>query len=217
MFNVRFDIFRTVMNSERNDRNYAPAPNVVKGILPGNNGCYGNNADLATTSTHLPRDTCFTNGTCSRFGDGNWSAGRTFYVNRNYGTPPDAPGTVDPHSSASTRYAYYLAEIAAAGAGPILNRAETGRPTCSPHQAGPDRRVITVAGIDCAANNIQGSANNVPVREFFKIFLTEPVGTDGANPPSFDIYGEIVGSASEEGTGAVGTGGIVRDVVQLYR
>lgn len=217
MFNVRFDIYRSSLNGERNDPNYAPAPNVVKGLLPNGQGCFGNNATQSTTSRPLPRDTCFANGTCSRIGDGNWSAGRTPYVNWNYGTPPGTPGTVDPHSMATTRYAYYLAELAAAGSGPILNRAETGRPTCSPHMAGPDRRIITVAGIDCAANNIQGSANNVPVQEFFKIFLTEPVGQTGTNPPSFDMYGEVVGSASEEGTGAVGTGGIVRDVVQLYR
>ncbi|MDP3262429.1 MAG: hypothetical protein Q8M59_05630, partial [Tabrizicola sp.] len=90
-------------------------------------------------------------------------------------------------------------------------RLETGRPSCSTvPPAGPDRRIITVAGIDCSANGFNGRAT-VPVREFFKIFLTEPITEDDA------IYGEIIGSASEAGTGAVGTGGIVRDVVQLYR
>lgn len=218
MFNVRFDIYRSSLNGERNDPDYAPAPNVIKGVLPGNNGCFGNNAPLSPNTVPLPRDTCFSSGACSRIGDGNWSAGRTNYVNRNYGVPSGAANTRDPHPSASTRYAYYLAEIAAAGSGNILsNRAETGRPTCSPHRAGPDRRIITVAGIDCAANSIRGSANNVPVKEFFKIFLTEPIRQTGSNPPSFDMFGEVVGSASEEGTGATGTGGIVRDVVQLYR
>jgi Flp pilus assembly protein TadG len=220
MFNVRFDIYRSALNGERNDPNYAPAPNVVKGLIPGNNGCFGNNADTSPSTVPLPRDTCFNTGTCSRFGDGNWSQGRTTYVNTNYGTPSGTINTPDPHPSAGTRYEYYLAEIASAGSAtsPILsNRPETGRPTCSPHRAGPDRRIITVAGIDCTANPIRGSANNVPVQEFFKIFLTEPVRQTGSNPPSFDMYGEIVGSASEVGTGAGGTGGIVRDVVQLYR
>jgi hypothetical protein len=68
-----------------------------------------------------------------------------------------------------------------------------------------------VAGIDCEANSIRGAASNVPVEEFFKIFLTEPVDDD------MNIWGEIVGSASEVGTGAEGVGGLVRDVVQLYR
>jgi hypothetical protein len=160
----------------------------------------------------LPRDDCFVSGTCGRFGDGVWSAGRSSYVQANYGTS-------DPHPTALTRYSYYLAEIAASGSGPILTgRAETGRPICSSSPpAGPDRRVITVAGIDCAANSIRGAAEDVPVREFFKIFLTEPVGQDGSTPRRLDIWGEIIGSASETGTGATGSGGVVRDVVQLYR
>ncbi len=74
-----------------------------------------------------------------------------------------------------------------------------------------------MAGIDCAANAIRGSADDVPVKEFFKIFLTEPVGQDGSSPRRLDIWGEIIGSASDAGTGATGSGGIVRDVVQLYR
>jgi len=71
--------------------------------------------------------------------------------------------------------------------------------------------VITVAGIDCGEHNIRGAADDVPVKEFFKIFLTEPVDA------GMNIWGEIIGSASEVGTGAGGTGGLVRDVVQLYR
>ncbi len=212
IFNVRFDIYRSIMNGRRNNPAYAPAPNVIKGIVPNGGGSCINNARVSPDTVALPRDDCFVSGTCGRFGTGVWSAGRTTYVARNYGGS-------DPHPAALTRYGYYLAEIARAGAGPILTgRAETGRPICSGSTpAGPDRRVIIVAGIDCAANSIRGAASDVPVREFFKIFLTEPVGQDGSSPPRLDIWGEIIGSASETGTGATGSGGIVRDVVQLYR
>jgi Flp pilus assembly protein TadG len=212
IFNVRFDIYRSIMNGRRNNPDYAPAPNVIKGIVPNGGGSCINNARLSPNTLSLPRDDCFVSGTCGRFGDGVWSAGRTAYVQANYGTS-------DPHPEALTRYSYYLAEIAASGSGPILTgRAETGRPICSSSSpAGPDRRVITVAGIDCAANSIRGAAQDVPVREFFKIFLTEPVGQDGSTPRRLDIWGEIIGSASETGTGATGSGGVVRDVVQLYR
>lgn len=238
-FNVRFDIYQSIMNGKRNDPDYAPAPNVIKGRVPnipgggggnsgggnsgggnsgggnsgGGNACIGNNSDPSPNTVALPRDTCFANGTCTRFGDGNWAAGRTNYVNVNYGTPSGALNTRDPHPNAQTRYQYYLAEIAAARSGRILpaGRAESGLPTCSTRPpAPPDRRIITVAGIDCAANGIRGSASNVPVKEFFKIFLTEPV-------VDFQIYGEIVGSASFAGEGAQDIGGLVRDVVQLYR
>jgi Flp pilus assembly protein TadG len=212
IFNVRFDIYRSIMNGRRNNPDYAPAPNVIKGIVPRGNGSCINQASVSANTLPLPRDDCFGSGTCARFGTGVWAGGRAAYVTANYGDS-------DPHPAALTRYAYYLAEIAAAGGDPILeDRAETGLPVCSVSPpAGADRRVITVAGIDCAANAIQGAAQDVPVREFFKIFLTEPVGQDGSTPRRLDIWGEIIGTASETGTGSTGSGGVVRDVVQLYR
>jgi hypothetical protein len=223
IFNVRFDIYRSIMNASRNDPNYAPAPNVIKGVVPnGGSACIGGNTGDADTLA-LPRDDCFPG--CAPFGDGIWSSGRAEYVEQNYGTGedgtltphPDYTGT-DMHSGAETRYEYYLSEIAAANAAGILEgRLENGLPSCSgAPPAGPDRRVIIAAGINCQENEIRGAATNVPVQEFFKIFLTEPVGF-GQGPTSFEIYGEIVGSASEVGTGAEGAGGLVRDVVQLYR
>lgn len=222
IFNVRFDIYRSIMNGMRNDPDYAPAPNVIKGVVPnGGSACIGGNTGTADTRA-LPRDDCFPG--CAPFGDGIWSTGRADYVERNYGTSygtlpahPDYTGT-DMHSGADTRYEYYLSEIAAANAAGILEgRLENGLPRCSNQPpAGPDRRVIIAAGINCQENGIRGAAEDVPVQEFFKIFLTEPVGF-GQGPTSFEIYGEIIGSASEIGTGAGGTGGLVRDVVQLYR
>jgi Flp pilus assembly protein TadG len=215
IFNIRFDIYNQSMSNPgyRNNPSYAPAPNVIKGIIPTSNGggngnqCIGNNPRVSPDTVAMPRDTCFSTGGCSRFGDGNWSAGRANYETVNYGGP------VPSRAGIATRYQYYLSEIATAGAGSILTgRSETGRPVCSNQPpAPPDRRVITVAGIDCGEHNIRGAADDVPVKEFFKIFLTEPVDA------GMNIWGEIIGSASEVGTGAGGTGGLVRDVVQLYR
>ncbi len=211
IFNVRFDIYRATMNGKKNDPDYAPAPNVIKGILPkGNGSCIGGNVNISPDTLGMPRDDCIASGTCGRFGNGIWAEGREDYVAMNYGGN-------DPHPFALTRYEYYLEELEAAG--PILTgRSETGRPVCSASPpAGPERRVVIAAGIDCAANAIGGAATDVPVEEFFKIFLTEPVGQDGSTPRRLDIWGEVIGSASDTGTGAEGTGGIVRDVVQLYR
>ncbi len=216
VFNVRFDIYKSIMNGERNDPDYAPAPNVIKGIVPNGGGsCIGNNEEVSPDSLGLPRDTCFGLGTCSRFGDGDWSAGRTAYVNTNY-------GGADPHLLAATRYAYYLAEIAAAGgagssAAILSGLSETGRPQCSNNQSSdPKRRVVVAAAIDCTANPISGSTTDVPVEEFVEIFLTEPVGDDGTSPPTLDIWGEVIGTAGG-GAGGTGDAGIFRDVVQLYR
>jgi len=217
IFNVRFDIYQSIMNGKKNNPDYAPAPNVIKGVVPQGGGtCIGNSEELSEDTLGLPHDDCFEGGTCERFGTGNWSAGRADYVDANYG------GT-DPHSGATTRYAYYLAEIAAAGgasstANILTDLSETGRPQCSPHQSNdPERRVIIAAGIDCAANSISGAANNVPVKEFIKIFLTEPVGTTGTSPPQLNIWGEIIGTAGGNGGGGGGNGYVFHDVVQLYR
>lgn len=219
-FNVRFDMYHAIMNGKKNDPAYAPAPNVTKGVVPlGGGACTGSNPPASPDTVAMPKDNCFGTGTClnGRFGDGKWNdptTGRPNYVNMNYGN-----GVPDPHSSAKTRYEYYLAEIAAAGGSAsstaiLTGRAETGRPQCSNNQAiDPDRRVIIAAAVDCAANPINGQTNNVPVEEFVKIFLTQPVGTDGASPPTLDIWGEVVGSAS----GPSGGGGLFHDVVQLYR
>lgn len=213
-YNVRFDIYSGAMNSNRTNPNYPPAPNVIKGIVPRGAGssCIGNNGNVSPNTIGLPRDTCFGAGTCGRIGDGNWAAGRVQYVSRNY-------GIADPHASATTRYKYYLAEIARAGGGasstPILTgRAETGRPQCSTSRsADPDRRVVIAAGIDCTANPIRGNTTGLPVNEFYRLFLTEPVGAGSGS--TFDIWVEVVGSA--ENGGGSGAGGIFHDVVQLYR
>lgn len=215
-FNVRFDIFSGAMGSSRNDPDYAPAPNVIKGIVSHNGSACINNEQPSPDTLGLPRDTCLVQGTCGRFGDGNWAAGRVDYVARNY-------DGIDPHPAAQTRYEYYLAEIAAAG-GPgspnsiLTNRAETGRPMCSPHQSdNPERRIVIAAGVDCVTYPINGQENDIPVAEFVRLFLTEPVGQDGSTPPVVDIWAEVVGSAGGEGAGTSAEDGLFRDVVQLYR
>lgn len=216
IFNTRFDIYKSIMNQRKNDADYPPAPNVIKGIVPKGGKCIGQNEEISPDTLALPRDDCFGSGICNRFGDGVWTAGRVQYVYTNY-------GGVDPHPGATTRYEYYLAEIAAAGgAGSstdiLSGLSESGRPECSNNQSSdPGRRVVIAAGIDCAAYGINGAASNIPVEEFFEIFLTEPVGDDGTSPPRVDIWGEVVGSAGGDGSGTGATGGIFRDVVQLYR
>ncbi len=244
IFNVRFDVYNTIMNGEKNNADYAPAPNVIKGIIPatggnggggngnggggngnggGGNQCIGNNEALSPDTVGMPRDDCFNTSTCGgRFGDGDWSTGYANYIATNYGGVD--PFGIDP--ATNTRYELYQAEINNPQGGPVPGSgldgilpnglAETGRPQCSSATpAGPERRVIVAAAIDCAANAINGAATGVPVAEFVEVFLTEPVGDDGNSPPTIDIWGEVIGKVAE-GTGA-GSTGIFRDVVQLYR
>ncbi|MGK7651976.1 TadE/TadG family type IV pilus assembly protein [Roseovarius sp. B08] len=242
-FNVRFDIYRAVLNGEKNNPDFAPAPNVIKGIKKNGGGaCIQGNEELTGDTIALGRDLCMGTQTCggnNRFGDGTWD--RAGYLNKNHDL---ADGTADGIGSdahlpalsgtntqyAGTRFGMYLREIAYGDSNPyappnasaILNPAlsETGRPICSnATPGGPERRVITAAGIDCAKTKISGATTGVPVTKFVNVFLTEPVGDDGASPPSFDIHGEVVGFPDILGAGGAsgGFGGIFRDVVQLYR
>ena len=235
--NVRFDIFRSVLNGEKNNPDFAPAPNVIKGIKPkGGGACIQGNEELTGDTMGLPRDTCMPN--CGRFGDGVWD--RQAYLNANHDLDGDpATPATDAHLPvltgddavfASTRYGMYLREIAYANSNPhsdtgngpysILDPdlSENGRPQCSSQMSNdPLRRVVVAAGVDCAANPIGGAASGIPVERYLAMFLTEPVGDDAGSPPSFDIHGEFLGFADSSGTEESAFGGIFRDVVQLYR
>ncbi|MGJ5619291.1 pilus assembly protein TadG-related protein [Sulfitobacter sp. MF3-043] len=240
-FNVRFDIFRAVLNGEKNNPDFAPAPNVIKGIkATGGSACIQGSEEPTVVTMALGRDLCIDAGTCggsNRFGNGVWD--RLGYLDTNHdladgiadgiGTDAHLPALTGSNILyAGTRYGMYLREIAYGNTSPfsppnsdaILDPSlpETGRPMCSSQMStNPARRVVNAAGVDCSTTTIKGSTSNVPVTKFVSIFLTEPVGSDTSSPPSFDIYGEVVGFPDVAGGGVGGFGGIFRDVVQLYR
>ena len=234
VFNIRFDIYKSTLNGKKNNPLYAPAPNVISGLVPSGGGsCIGQNEVASPGPTGLPqtiglpRDTCFYSSTCasptSRFGDGVWDyAG---YIAMNHGgVDGHLTSQVVPTQYPGTRYETYLREIAYGDSNSgnnfnILNgMAETGRPSCSSNMSpDPKRRVVIAAGVDCIANPIAGQTNDVQVEEFFELFMTEPVGDDGLSPPTVDFWLEIIGSAGGDGYSAAGAGGLFRDIVQLYR
>jgi hypothetical protein len=198
----------------------------VSGLTSTGGGqCLGNNTDPSPDTMAFPPDDCFgsalgcTNGG-GRFGDGNWNNGRDAYVDINYGTPSGTAGTTDPFAGAGTRFEYYKAEVENAGAdGPILtDRSEDGRPQCSQHESDNiNRRVFIAAGIDCAANGINGAATGVPVEQFYEVFLLQPVGAGSGSPATFDLHVEVIGPAGGDGAGNADDAGIFRNVVELYR
>lgn len=241
-FNTRFDIYTGAMQSERNDANYAPAPNVIKALVRDANNfnqgqqCLRNTADTSPETVSLPRDNCIEAGTC-RIGNGTYSW--TDYVDTNHAgvNPANAFGPY-PNVLQGSRFEMYLAEIESVygdpfsatwtgvPVGPIIDDPdgdgtnwESGLPVCSSSApARPERRLIVAAGIDCDENPINGAAENVPVHEFVLMFLTEPAGNYGATtPPTLDIFAEVVGKVDGESAGNEGMGGVFRDLVQLYR
>ncbi|WP_371060558.1 pilus assembly protein TadG-related protein [Rhodosalinus sp. 5P4] len=199
--NVRFDLYSGTMNNRRSDPDFGPAPNVMDGNTVGGN-C---RAEDSPISIGLPRDACLDAGTCApdvRIGDGVFSM--SDYIATNYGGT--APAWLP--AAPATRYEVYLAEIAnAAEARALLSEPADFEASCGRPSADPERRVIIAAGIDCTANPVAGNARNVPVKEFVRLFLTEP-----GEPSTQDVFAEVLGSAEGQGEG-----GVIHDIVQLYR
>jgi hypothetical protein len=208
--NTRFDMYENSLQGSKNDANFAPAPNVVKGFGPSNgNGCSKSNDSPYTDSQRLPRDSCFAGGTCAygnRFGNRIWDKAGYWAMNHGGAVP-----------ASSTRYELYRYEIAnPPGASRILPspRKETGRPVCSSSAPLSDeRRVIVAAVIDCSLLP-PGNASGVPVLKFVRVFLTEPAGA-GVDTDNTQLYVEEIDEVRPSGAG---TGlGILHEVVQLYQ
>lgn len=229
VFNTRFDIYNENMNSKKNDPNYAPGPHTVSGLKPKGGGqCIGNNAELTGDTMAFPPDDCFATNSCP-YGDGRFSgnsewagSGRTLYINTNYGDPAGST-TVDPFSSATTRFQFYKEEVAKAKATgkPILpNRsADNGGVQCSPEankSADPNRRVFIVAGLDCSGGDVKGRNTVVPVK-YYEAFLLSPVGKGSGKEDKFDLFVEIVGEVGGDTAGDADEAALFRTVVDLLR
>lgn len=87
-----------------------------------------------------------------------------------------------------------------------------GQPVCSqvqtpisygtgqiPNSTTPDRRRISVAVVNCMANNVKGSSTDVPVEKWIDVFLVEPSLQRARTNPG-DIYVEIIGETVNSGT-----------------
>jgi hypothetical protein len=209
--NTVFDIYSGTMAALKSNAIFAPAPNVISGYVAKSGSCIADAALASINTVGLPLDDVYGSGNLARFGTGNWSLGRTLYVLKNY-------GLFDPHPQATTRFAYYQAELAASGSPSGLSallslRAETGRPKCFTGPVGDlARRVLTVAAVDCSGGNGLGISANVKVKEFVDVFMLRPIGLDG----SLDLNVEIIGSASSRKQ-SVNSSVSIHDVVQLVR
>ncbi|HEX2561501.1 Tad domain-containing protein [Phenylobacterium sp.] len=215
--NTRFDMYDGSFGGKKDDPAYAPARNVTKGYTyTGNNACNASPEADTSKALGLPRDACFSSGNCpnmgGRMGDGNWDV--VSYMRVNHRRPATATisgitytfnyaaGTVSPLPR-PTRYEVYRWEIDnnripgeynPTGSGP--NTQEKGGPRCfsGTIPAGPDRRIIPVAVLNCQALEAQYGLNGnsnppLPAIGFAKVFLTEPMGSGSDDI----IWGELVG------------------------
>ena len=215
--NMRFDIYDPPLTNYKNDPNFAPSINVTKGKTHLPNQCRLNQLDdpaVGFETVPLPRDSCFEAGTCAQTGDGSPRLGNGVttadlqnYWITNHGVA--LPGSL----VGGTRYDVYRYEIDNNTIPDKSPQGEDGEASCASTSVSDplrDRRVMIVAVINCLEHGISGNASGVPVEAFVRMFLTEPVGLDGASVE--DIYAETLGVV-EPGD----FDGVLHDFPVLYR
>ncbi|HWU93308.1 MAG TPA: pilus assembly protein TadG-related protein [Sphingomicrobium sp.] len=181
----------------------------------------------ALSPTGYPHDIChsFTEtGDCvgGRIGDGHWD--RYAYFESH---PIDYPGLttralVDAFmlsnfkTTTPTRYQVYSWEMQSANKAARLHTnvnvngmKASSQPVCTPPGITPgatavDRRVLTVAVVNCATEGVKGKTKDVGVTKWVDIFLTEPsmARTAGTPTENSDVYVEMIGqtkNATDEG------------------
>ncbi|TIP05976.1 MAG: hypothetical protein E5X72_03495 [Mesorhizobium sp.] len=210
--NTRFDIYPNGNSGKLVPSSAPPAPNVRKGMVVKNNGgsCSYDlpNSGQINSYKALPRDNCFSSGTCTQagvLGNGAWDfAG---YWSVNHGNASTA-GVLTNCGASPSRYCVYKYEIN----NPTLKSGqEKTPPQCNTTTQLADRRLLYVAIIDCVANNVQGGGQTLPVQAFASVFVTETAG----GPPNADIYGEIQDISTTVGQGTLKK--LQRNEAQLYR
>jgi len=176
--------------------------------------------DICHAFSEMGDCTPLVSGQGNRVGDGNWDRYAYFLSH-----PVDYPGlttkaqvdtfmTNNFGTTTPTRYQVYSWEMKDAatrtarlhtnitvGSPPNALKASS-QPVCAPAASGVipsstlvDRRVLTVAVVNCSAEGVRGRTPNVTVTKWIDIFLTEPslarsVGTPTENS---DVYVEVIG------------------------
>lgn len=209
--NTRFDIWDPPLQTKMDDPAFAPAANVTKGKVE-NGQCRLNKLEdpppPPDDTVRLPRDDCFATDTCTdgRFGDASFDLGGYWFTNHDGAGLP---------AGLTTRFDAYRYET---DNGVIPDKSarggEDGAGICSvnavPGDSFNDRRMLVVAVVNCLEHGISGSTEDVPVEAFARMFMTEPVGLDGASTD--DLWFEMLGVA-EPGDQS----GVVHDFPQLFR
>lgn len=222
-FNVRFDVYEGNMNSKKSDPDFPPAENVTKGYFgtSGNPPC--NQYDFTARDTRLPRDSNINPDAADpQFGNGDWDCAAYWAeAHPDIPTPPTgctASNPTDPDGTPFTRYEMYYREITDAAYGGIPNthsltpqgddgdttngsKCYGGTVPATPTDIAErefDRRILTVAAVDCSAGVIHGS-QDVHVEFFLSMFMTEAVTT----PSEANLYLEVAGTSENGSEGIV--------------
>ena len=80
----------------------------------------------------------------------------------------------------------------------------------------PDRRVLSVAVVNCVAEGVQGQTTGVTVNKWIDVFLVEP-SVPRTRTEASDVYVEVIGETKLGGGGSTAAQQIRRDVPYLVR
>jgi len=192
-------------------------PTVALGLPP--DSCFGTGTNNLDFSNPVP---CATGvgpvGSEARIGDGNWNLG-AYWGTNHPGVPIPGPADLPVDSyGVPTRYDVYRYEIdhnlipnRDNPATPNVVEGENGNPICyggsvAPNDD-PDRRLLSVAVINCQQWGISGnSVPDVDAEFFADMFVLRPIRGSG----DYNIWLEFVDFKESGDAG-------VHDIVQLYR
>jgi hypothetical protein len=228
--NVRFDLYANgTPGSWKNSADFRPSVNVTKGYTIDGNGanaaCKDNELTAPPTAMGFPVDSVIDPDT--RLGNGDWDGNDDGtpdfedYWDINHGNRDgianDSPPNGWTNGNLPTRYEVYRWEI---DNDEIPNKSasggENGNPQCNTNSVSDeiDRRIIYAAVVNCIEQDLHGgSAENVPVLAFLKMFMTQPMTKiPGQSDEDDTLFVEMV-DIVRPGFADV----IVHDIVQLYR
>ncbi|WOF43821.1 pilus assembly protein [Sphingopyxis indica] len=228
-YNTRKDLVRGNGNGKCNGNTWVQPASGAR-YLPSSG--YLSAADRAKLAPMgFPRDICHAVSPMNcggRIGDGDWDRAAYFESNKaTYGagfSPLATFGTDTPK-----RYDVYKWEVEqqleAGGLQPLDRQAagngnfSDGTPSCSPpgivgSETVPDRRVLSVAVINCGAEGLSGRKSGVHVTQWIDMFLVEPSFARDRTSDK-DVYGEIIGETRLGGGGGTTDNTVRRDIPYL--
>ncbi|MBX7460157.1 TadE/TadG family type IV pilus assembly protein [Qipengyuania huizhouensis] len=213
--NARIDLLQKGGSCAISNGGFQVGPNPYRPTSPVN--------DLTATEAAaldpmgFPRDKCHAvsvSGSCigGTMGDGNWDRA-AYYQTNSLGSIPTTWSSYGYSElagrSTPTRYQQYRWEYEqhAAGGGQLDNVNVTGgystqrSPLCNgpgvPPASTPDRRVLSIAIINCNAEAVGSNTTDAAILKFIDVFLVEPSARRGngssLRTEASDVYVEVIG------------------------
>lgn len=216
--NARIDLLRKGGSCAIGNSGFQVGPNPYRPTSPVNDLSASELTGLDPMG--FPRDKCHAvslNGSCAlgTMGDGNWDR-NAYYTTNGLGSIPTTWSNYGYSElsgrSTPTRYQQYRWEYEqhVAGGGQLNNSPPNPMaggfnvqrsPLCNgpglAPASTPDRRVISIAVINCTAESVGSSTTDARIQKFVDVFLVEPSARRGSGSnlttEASDVYVEVIG------------------------